>query len=268
MARGPEALLDHGIARTAGNAPVAVETAKAPDPARPEIARAFELARNVAQLVRDAVAAGRFPLVLAGNCNSCVGIVAGLQPQRLGAVWFDAHADFDSPEDNRSGFLDVMGLSILTGGSWRALRDSVPGFQVIDEQDVILIGVRTLEPYQRLRLSNSPIQVVQPDRLESIGDEVLARLANRSSSIYLHVDLDVLDPCIGRANEYAAAGGLSVERVIQAIEAIGSTCKVGAAAITAYDPECDPGRGIADGAVKIAEAIRTVATSSIPSRRA
>ena len=114
------------------------------------------------------MAAGRVPIVLAGNCNSCLGTVAGLPAQRLGAVSFDAHADFDSPEDNRSGFFDVMGLSILTGGSWRALRESIPGFQVIREQDVVLIGVRDLEPYQRRRLGESEIRVVEPDRLESM----------------------------------------------------------------------------------------------------
>jgi arginase len=44
----------------------------------------------------------------------------------MAGLWLDAHADFDTPEDNL-GFTDVMGLAILTGGCWRALRETIPG---------------------------------------------------------------------------------------------------------------------------------------------
>jgi arginase family enzyme len=52
----------------------------------------------------------------AGNCNSCLGTTAGLDPRSasLGVVWFDAHPDFDTP-DRSLGFFDGMGLAILTG---------------------------------------------------------------------------------------------------------------------------------------------------------
>jgi arginase len=46
----------------------------------------------------------------------------------MAGLWLDAHADFDTPEDNLTGFTDVMGLAILTGGCWRALRETIPGF--------------------------------------------------------------------------------------------------------------------------------------------
>jgi len=67
-----------------------------------EIARVIELVRRLAARVRLAVDEGAFPLVLAGNCNSCLGTVAGVGPQQLGVVWFDAHADFDDPDENTS----------------------------------------------------------------------------------------------------------------------------------------------------------------------
>ena len=67
-----------------------------------EIARVIELVRRLAARVRLAVDEGAFPLVLAGNCNSCLGTVAGVGPQQLGVVWFDAHTDFDDPDENTS----------------------------------------------------------------------------------------------------------------------------------------------------------------------
>ena len=72
------------------------ETIETPDPDDPEIVRIVEGDRRLARRVRAAREGGGFPLVLAGNCNSCLGTVAGLGP--VGVVWFDAHADFDTPD--------------------------------------------------------------------------------------------------------------------------------------------------------------------------
>lgn len=73
------------------------ETVDPVDPAAPEAARIFELARGLSRRVHAALAEGAFPLVLAGDCNSCLGTVAGCGAQDLGVAWFDAHADFDTP---------------------------------------------------------------------------------------------------------------------------------------------------------------------------
>ncbi len=151
---------------SAGTDRVTVETVPPVDPALPEITRIFELDRRLARHVARARARGAFPLVLAGNCISALGTTAGVRDgERLGVVWLDAHADLDTPEDNLSGFTDVMGLSILTGGAWRALRATIPGFAPVGERDVVMAGVRDLEPYQRERLAGTEIAVV-PGRVE------------------------------------------------------------------------------------------------------
>src|SRR5918995_7148904 len=122
------------------------------DETLPEVARIFELVRRLAQRVASARERQAFALVLGGNCVSCLGTTAGVGGGKdLGVVWLDAHADFDTPEDNLSGFTDVMGLAILTGGCWRALRETIPGFAAVPEADVVLAGVRDVEPYQRER---------------------------------------------------------------------------------------------------------------------
>ena len=90
---------------------VTVERVEPVDPPLPELARIFELDRRLAWRVADARDRGQFPLVLGGNCISCLGTTAGVRDERdLGVIWLDAHADFDTPEDNLSGFTDVMGL--------------------------------------------------------------------------------------------------------------------------------------------------------------
>lgn len=215
------------------------EEIEAVDESQAEIARVIALLRRLAERTRRATATGAFPLVLAGDCNSCLGTVAGVGADQLGVIWFDAHADFDDPEENLSGFFDVMGLAMLTGRGWRALRETIPGHRPVAERDVILAGVRDLEPYQRERLERSNVQVV-PDLIDlQRFERALSELASRVSRIYLHVDLDALDSSEGQANAYAAPGGPSLARLLECVRAACARFSVVGAAITAYDPAVD-----------------------------
>jgi arginase len=212
---------------------------EAVDESDAEIARVIELVRRLALRVRLAVEDRAFPLVLAGNCNSCLGTAAGVGAQQLGVIWFDAHADFDDPSENTSGFFDVMGLAMLTGRGWQALGATIPNHKPIAESNVVLAGVRDLEPYQRRRLESSRVLVapgsIEPDRFA----RALSDLSSRVSRIYLHVDLDSLDISEARANEYAAAGGPSLERLLECLRLACGRFTVAAAAITAFDPSLD-----------------------------
>ncbi len=241
-----------------------VERVSPVDETLPEIARIFELGRRLAQRVAAARAREAFPLVLGGNCVSCLGTTAGIAArdgQALGVVWLDAHADFDTPEDNLSGFTDVMGLAILTGNCWRALRETIPGFAVVDESHVILAGMRDLEPYQRDRIDRSQLGVVPGIIAADALNDALNTLRERVERVYLHVDLDVLDSSIGLANPYAAPGGPDLDGVLAAIAGTFAVFEVAAAAITAYDPRVDNTGTIAAAARTIARDISDHATA-------
>src|SRR5262245_27994563 len=118
---------------------------EAPDDSwRAEIRTAFELARGVAAAVREARAAGAFPLVLSGNCGpAAMGCVAGLGPSTA-VCWFDAHGDFNTPDTTTGGFLDGMPLATLTGHCWPELARGIAGLEPIDERSAVLIGARDL----------------------------------------------------------------------------------------------------------------------------
>jgi arginase len=219
---------------------VTTEEIEAVDETDPEIVRVIELIRRLAGRVADTTADNALPLVLAGNCNSALGTTAGIGPENLGVVWFDAHADFDDPEENESGFFDVMGLAMLTGRGWRALRYTIPGHAPIPERNVILAAVRDLEDYQRQRLNHSHLATIpgpiDRERLEN----ALTALKHRVARVYLHVDLDSLDTSEAEANRYAAPGGPSLVRLLECIRLTAERMEIAGAAITAYDPAFDP----------------------------
>jgi arginase len=234
---------------------------EAVDERDPEIVRVIELIRRLADHVKQAAADNAFPLVLAGNCNSALGTTAGVGPEDLGVVWFDAHADFDDPDENTSGFFDVMGLAMLTGRGWRALRQTIRGHHPIPEQHVVLAAARDLEPYQRTRMNQSELKAVPGEIDPAIFEQSITDLAQHVSRVYLHVDLDALDIEVGRANRYSAPRGPTLARLLDCIRKTGDQVPIAAAAITAYDPAYDPDNRALGAARAVANQIATTARS-------
>lgn len=266
MGAGPERLVEAGLAQTLEEQGHDVEIAMVQrrDDERNEVGASFAVLRRLSEAVAGAVAREAFPLVLAGNCMSSIAVVAGLG-RDVGVVWLDAHADFNTSETTLSGFQDGMGLAILTGTGWKALRETIPGYRAVDEAKVVLVGVRAAHEAEQERLDGSEVQVVPPGELER-SEEVLQRLAEHVGDVYLHLDLDVLDPSQGRANRYAAPGGLDAAEVERIVSSLGERVSIRAAALTAYDPSEDPeGRiqRLAAGlATRIAGAARAKAVAS------
>jgi arginase len=225
-----------------------------------EIESSFVVVGLVSERVREAVERGSFPVVLATNCFNTVGIVAG-SPSDLGVVWFDAHADFSTTELSPSGFLDGMGLSMLTGTCWDTLRKSVPGYRAVPEENVVLVGGRDSWNHEMERLETSGITVVPP---AEIGKELGARLdalRGRVADVHLHLDLDVLDRSEGFVNHYSTQGGPSAADVAAAIQAIGERFRIRSAALTAYVPTADPEGRVPPIAVDLLGRIADAATN-------
>jgi arginase len=199
-----------------------------------EIAASFEVIRAVSSAVRAAVQEGRVPLVLAVNCFTSLGTVAGLG-RDVGVVWFDAHGDFHSPDSTRSGFLDGMGLAMLLGESWLELRRTIEGLQPVPAENAVLVGARDIDPIEVDRLAASPLRRADVESLDGALDE----LAERVDAVYVHIDLDVIDASVARANALSVEGGPDVEELEQALESVSDRFEIAAAALTAYDPSAD-----------------------------
>jgi arginase len=216
-----------------------------------ETGASFDVVRAIAATVREVVTAGDFPLVVGGVCSSCLGAAAGLgSPGGLGVVWFDAHGDFNTPETSPTGFFDGMPLAMLTGSGWEALRASVDGLEPVDEANVVLVGARDLDPAEETRLERSAVARVAAT--EPIA-AALDGLAARTQDVYVHVDLDVLDPSEGQANRYRSENGMTAAAVAAAVGEIARRFTIRAAAVTAYEPAFDPEGRVPAAAVTIAK---------------
>jgi arginase len=219
------------LAQAIGGDTIVVER---PGPFDNEVSASFDVMRALAASVRETVQAGGFPLVLAGNCSSALGTIAGLD-REVGVVWFDAHADFHVPDSTPTGFFDGFSLALVTGEGWTELRETVEGAHAVPQDRVVLAGTRDLDPTEKPRLARSAIARADAHSLE----DSLAELAERVDAVYVHVDLDVLDPVEGRANGWSVEGGFSAAELGRAVDSIAARFEIPAAALTAYDPSVD-----------------------------
>ena len=239
MGRGPIALLDSGLAehlRSVGNE-VDVALVRLSEGLHSETNALVELQGLAVPLIRDAIERQARPIILSGNCGTAaLSAMAALDPRSTGIIWFDAHADFNTPETSPSGFLDGMGLAILTGRCWRRLAERFESFQPVLDSQVIQIGVREKDPPEVQLLQESGIKQIPTVALAELP-EVLRQLG--TNTVYVHVDLDVIDTSEGRANGWACGGGLSLNQLRDALELIGCRASIVAGAVTCYDPAVD-----------------------------
>lgn len=255
MGAGPLALAGAGAAGTLRDQGHQVdERFIEAGPWRTEIATAFELQRLVAVEAAAARDAGRFPLLLSGNCNTTLGLLTG----RVGVVWLDAHGDFNTPEITVGGFLDGQGLAMVVGRCWAGLTATVPGFRPVPEDRVVLVGARSLDPAEEAALRGSAVTWLPPDRIAGGLGPALDALAARVDGVHVHIDLDVHDPSVAPANGYAAPDGLAAEQVHDVVRQVAGRIPIVSAALAAYDPSYDPRGAMRDTALALLTLLASV----------
>lgn len=263
---GPEDLLGHGAEAALGSAGATVHTRLIELDDRFNVTGSgeedavFELIRLVAEGVRVARHEGAFPVVLSGSCFSAVGVVAGLDEPAPGVVWFDAHADFNEPATTTSGYIDGMGVAILTGSAWQGMLATVPGASPVPESRVVLAGARDLDPPEEARLAASQIVHLRADRLRSPSAvvEAVHRITPGVTGLYIHLDLDVLDSSVAPVNVYHSANGPDADQLNALVATLIETFPVRVFYLGTYDPAFDPEDRVPPIALRI---LRTIASS-------
>ena len=179
--------------------------------------------------VDDAFVAGRLPILLAGECSVSVTTlpVAVRHHPDVRVLWLDAHGDFNTPETTGSGYLGGMCLAGACG-----LWDT--GFGAgLDPTRVIMHGVRELDGGERVALDRCGVY-----RLEDPGQVA-------GMQLFVHVDLDVLDP-VAHPASLPVDGGLSPQALNGLLTDVVRVATVVGAEITSAAPGC---AGVAAGAI-------------------
>lgn len=170
----------------------------------------------VAGAVAGAARRGERPVVVSGDCTTALGTVAGLRRAgRVGGiVWFDAHGDVQTLETTASGYIGGLPLRMLVGYRPELIAARL-GLRPVPEQQVLLVGARDLDPPEVSYLERARI------RRAEVADLHRANLPD--GPLYVHVDLDVIEPAQLPGLRYPAPGGPGPEQVADALRRLIAT---------------------------------------------
>ncbi len=205
--------------------------------------------KHLADAVSAQIKNGLLPFGLLHNCNGLMGMLAGVQhsggwkPIRVGLVWIDAHGDFNTPETTYSGMLGGMPVAISCGLCFDRLRRTCGLDPPLPTKYVTMVAVRDTDPYEQEAIDRSDIERITVEDLKKHSPAVdmeMERLSTLCDQIYVHVDMDVLDPVDIPGAGLPVANGPTAKELSDALEVMfeyPKTCAFGVASYPAARDE-------------------------------
>jgi arginase len=192
------------------------------EPGEPRAARFDEDLRDARATLEAAavtVAVTRRPLLTATDCSICVGTVPAVARRWPGAslLWLDAHGDFNTPDTTPSGFLGGMCLAGAVG-LWETGHGAGPG-----PERVVLVGARDLDGAEEELMARHGVVRT---------DDPAAALAGRE--VFVHLDVDILDPSVMPGQLYPAPGGLDMTQLRELLADVAARARIVGAEITCF----------------------------------
>ena len=187
-----------------------------------------------------------FTIGLLTNCTDLLGMLAGLQhlglaqssqksdsrslqstglagrkPLRVGLVWIDAHADFNTPETTLSGMLGGMPVAIASGMCLTRLRLKAGLDPALPTKYIVMTCLRDVDPLEQELLDRSQCELLSVEDIRNLSKNInqqMERLSRLTEVIYVHIDMDVLDPQEVLGHPLTAPEGPTSKELAAALE--------------------------------------------------
>lgn len=214
------------------------------------LAQIISLCKKLSHATYDAMRQGRHPLTVGGDHSIAIGSISGVsqfcleQNKKLGLIWFDAHADLNTPKSSPSGNIHGMPLSTLLGEGFEALAKIQHDGAKLDPECVALIGIRSVDDKEKEICRKSGILYYSMMDIEKLGMRkvmagVLEKFSENVDAIHVSFDIDGMDPYYAPGVSTPEPGGLNLREAKLALEMIAQTGKVSSSDFVELNPITD-----------------------------
>lgn len=218
----------------------------------------IEVCSKLADNVEDAVEKGHTPLVLGGDHSIAIGTLAGLEKYKnLGVIWFDAHADINTPESTPSGNIHGMPLAVSLGLGHERLTSIHHAGPKVKAENIIIIGARSVDEGERELIKEKNIKVYSMHEVDRLGmtavmEDAIRYLQERGvDGVHLSLDLDGLDPLYTPGVGTPVAGGITYRESHLAMEMLQESGMITSAEFVEVNPILDDKNKTANVAVAL-----------------
>jgi arginase len=240
-----------------GDLPVKIQETQGPGDARLKyLNEILEVCRELRDRVERTLADGQMPIVLGGDHSVAMGTVAGLarhyhrKKQKVGLLWFDAHADANTAETTPSGNIHGMPLAVVLGLGTPSLVNLAGHSPMVDGARAALIGIRDVDEAERANVRASGIGAftmrdVDERGMRAVMEEAIKRASAGTAGIHVSVDMDGMDPDLAPGVGTPVPGGISYREAHLAMEMLADTGRVISAELVETNPILDDRNGTA-----------------------
>jgi arginase len=192
--------------------------------------------RMVHEQIRATLAENTDPVItVGGDCGVSLGAIAHANERRSGdlaVIWFDAHPDLNSPATSPSGNFNGMVLRAVTG-------DSVQGLSAdpaVSPGRIVLAGAREVDAGEADFIAQHGIPLISANELDTPDALLAAVAATGATAVYIHIDVDVIDPSEIGGVGFPVPFGISVDTLTARIRDLGAALTIAGASITEFAP--------------------------------
>jgi hypothetical protein len=202
--------------------------------------------KNIAKLIAANGKNEFFTIGLLTNCVDLLGMLAGLQhlgpeaepsktdfrslqneglagrkPLRVGLIYIDAHADFNTPETTLSGMLGGMNVAVASGFCLTRLRLKTGLEPALPTKYIVMGGLRDVDPLEQELMDRTFVEYISVQDIRNVSENItnqMERLSRLTDLIYIHIDMDVLDPSEVSGHPLTAPEGPTSKELAAALE--------------------------------------------------
>lgn len=229
------------------------------DPKCLNLSEVVEVSTQLTNKIQEVINDDRFPLILGGDHSISIGTFAGLTARykNLGVIWYDAHADLNTPETSPSGNIHGMPLAISIGLGNAQLVNLNGIAPKIKPENIIIIGARSVDPGERELIKKRGIKVYSMHEIDRLGmteviEQSIAYFKERQvDGVHLSLDLDGIDPIYTPGVGTPVPGGITYRESHLAMEMLEEAGFITSAEFVEVNPILDERNRTADVAVAL-----------------